>query len=462
MLIEFRVKNFKSFKELNKFTLVKGKQRFFEERIGHVDKLSVLKFSGIFGANASGKSNLVRAIKIMQFIVTHNSVPIDAMNEYFKLSSECENKPTYFEVLISIGEDIYTYGFEVNLKTWKIETEWLFKLHYKTDKTINETKIFDRLNGEIEFSSEKDADDRLKVYREDVKLFQNNLFLSHVGRNGFLVDKTNKIMKEILNVYNWFLTSLSVLYSGEPFVTPEFVHNLNTEEISKLLSSLDTGIKYVELQEVDEIDFKKDFYTTGTTLNDILRTFESQRFILNNGRKLTPTALLRTPNDYWVIKYNDNKLSFSRLVFYHDVDKRVPFMLGNESDGTLRLFELSGALLNKENDRTLIVDELDRCLHPMLTVEFVKLFLKKASNEQDRSQLIVTTHESHLLDLDLLRRDEIWFVVKKEGESSIYSLETYNVRFDKIIDKAYFEGRFDGVPVFESAFFPENVIYENK
>ena len=103
-------------------------------------------------------------------------------------------------------------------------------------------------------------------------------------------------------------------------------------------------------------------------------------------------------------------------------------------------------------NKVFVIDEVDRCLHPSLTYRFVETFLDIA--KQNGVQLIVTTHESRLMDFDLLRRDEIWFVDKnKNGESSIYSLEEYNARFDQKIDKAYLEGRYGGVPIF-SAVFP--------
>lgn len=102
-------------------------------------------------------------------------------------------------------------------------------------------------------------------------------------------------------------------------------------------------------------------------------------------------------------------------------------------------------------EKTYVIDELDRCLHPSLTYKFVDTFLQLA--EKRAVQLIVTTHESRLLDFDLLRRDEIWFVNKrKSGESDIYSLEEYNTRFDQKIDKAYLEGRYGGGPIFSTVF----------
>ena len=107
-------------------------------------------------------------------------------------------------------------------------------------------------------------------------------------------------------------------------------------------------------------------------------------------------------------------------------------------------------LIAGEN-KTYVIDELDRCLHPSLTYKFVETYLQIAA--QKNIQLIVTTHESRLLDFDLLRRDEIWFINKRTtGESDIYSLEEYNTRFDQKIDKAYLDGRYGGVPIFSTVF----------
>ena len=114
------------------------------------------------------------------------------------------------------------------------------------------------------------------------------------------------------------------------------------------------------------------------------------------------------------------------------------------------MLDLLEIILSGEG-KTYFLDELDRCMHPSLTYKFVDTFLRIAA-EKD-IQLVVTTHESRLLDFDLLRRDEIWFVDKrKTGESDIYSLEEYNKRFDQKVDKAYLEGRYGGVPVFSTVF----------
>ena len=171
--------------------------------------------------------------------------------------------------------------------------------------------------------------------------------------------------------------------------------------------------------------------------------------------------LLRFNKKFWIINVNrDGTMVFEKISFFHDQDKKYAFSLDDESDGTARILDLAEILLSDEKNKTYIVDELDRCLHPQLTCKFIKEFLEKAKQEGNNNQLIVTTHESRLLDFNILRRDEIWFVEKKDNVSNLYSLEEFNVRFDKKIDKAYLEGRYGGVPIFDEVF--PNVISGNE
>lgn len=133
----------------------------------------------------------------------------------------------------------------------------------------------------------------------------------------------------------------------------------------------------------------------------------------------------------------------------HDSDdgEEVLFDINEESDGTQRLLDIAPGLLDIfSTEKTYIIDELDRSLHADITTSIFKAFLNNTSDIH--SQLIVTTHETNLLDLELIRRDEIWFVQKnKQGESSLYSLEEYQPRFDKDVRRGYLAGRFGGIPM---------------
>lgn len=159
--------------------------------------------------------------------------------------------------------------------------------------------------------------------------------------------------------------------------------------------------------------------------------------------------MMRGNENYFFIHLNKEKGLTCKAIKFKHGDTDVLFNLYEESEGTIRLLDLLEVLLSDK--KTFFIDELDRCLHPCLSYEFIQNYLQLA--KEKNIQLIVTTHESRLMDFDLLRRDEIWFINKRyPGYSDIYSLEEYNSRFDQKIDKAYLDGRYGGVPVFNTIF----------
>ena len=137
----------------------------------------------------------------------------------------------------------------------------------------------------------------------------------------------------------------------------------------------------------------------------------------------------------------------SKLMFLHGADEGQ-YEYGEESDGTQRLIELLDVILNQGEDKVFVIDELNRSLHPQMTIKFVETFLK--FSEKKMTQLIITTHESNLMDLNILRRDEIWFAEKeKNNDTSLYTLEKFKIRYDKVVAKDYLAGRYGAVPVFQ-------------
>lgn len=161
-------------------------------------------------------------------------------------------------------------------------------------------------------------------------------------------------------------------------------------------------------------------------------------------------VIMRSRRDFFRLDIDKEENIACKTIKFSHGKRNILFDLREESDGTVRILDLLEILLSGKG-KTYVIDELDRCLHPSLTYKFVDAFFQAASKEN--IQLIVTTHESRLMDFDLLRRDEIWFVDKrKSGESDLYSLEEYNARFDQKIDKAYLEGRYGGVPIFSTIF----------
>ena len=213
-------------------------------------------------------------------------------------------------------------------------------------------------------------------------------------------------------------------------------------KLSNYLKLNDTGINRVLLEKTDgrikgmPIELEKKI--REKILSDMLKNEDSAK---------RPGVMVRTSENIYTFELSNSELQMFEIKFEHG-DSKIKYSLNEESDGTVRLIELFSVLFSKK-EKVFIIDELDRSLHPLLTYNFVQSFLDKEEN----SQLIVTTHEDRLLDLSLLRRDEIWFVKKdNDGDSQLYSLEEFKERFDKNIMNAYLDGRYGGTPKIRNLF----------
>lgn len=433
MLINFRTKNFLSYKEMTEFSMVAGSTKLKSDRLEKKDKFSLLKFSAIYGANASGKSNIINAMKVMKWMLV-KGLPEVSLDINFKLCDECKKLPTYFEVDLSLENHNYSYGFEYYAKENKITSEWLI------DLDDNEKIVFERdvVKGYFRFEVElpENLKNKFLVYIDDLKEDGDKLFLSFVYEKRKLFDNVN--LAPMLNIANWFYKKVFITEPSAPLTSLDYyLTDDKINEIASILKVFDTGIKSVKRVEVpiEEAEMK----IPSKIIEDVKKKFENkplQKFSL----------MLRKGNEIWIIEHEE-EYKYYKIYFYHE---DVPFDPDEESDGTLRLLDLAEVLLTNERDKVYVIDELDRCLHPQVTCQFVKIFLELAKIRN--VQLIVTTHESRLLDFEVLRRDEIWFTNKKDGATELYSLEEFNERFDKKIDKAYLDGRYGGIPIFDTIF----------
>ena len=251
-------------------------------------------------------------------------------------------------------------------------------------------------------------------------------------------------------IYVWIDRNLDINYPNRPISDYSYMAKTeNVQEVCRIISAFGTGITGFQIVGVEP---EKVLGNLPKKIRDkLLADMEERIAELNNNKDKSGFAfVMRSDKDFFILSVNrEEGIGCSTIKFSHGKEN-VLFNIAEESDGTIRILDLLEVLLSGEG-KTYVIDELDRCLHPSLTYKFVDTFLQLAAKRN--IQLIVTTHESRLLDFDLLRRDEIWFVNKrKSGESDIYSLEEYNARFDQKIDKAYLEGRYGGVPVFSTVF----------
>jgi AAA15 family ATPase/GTPase len=402
--------------------------------------VSALKAGVIYGANASGKSNLIKAIDFGRKTVLKGTKPEQPIStSFYKLDKKFLNKPTYIEYEIQHKGKNYAYGFILNAK--EILDEWLFELN-----RTGETKIFERKNTneydlDFFFKKNKTLEEKQFIEFTAKGTPRNQLFITQI-RNTNVTDNVTDI-QDILNVIDWFQNSLTVIYPGTKNISKKFeLHkDTNLQQVFKdMLDYFDTGIDGIEFKEVD---FEK-----MDIPNEVKEDVKNDLF---SEKSEKTSAFLSNPQDdkYYVIsKIDDITIQAKLLKTKHKIigGGFELFDLKDESDGTRRVMDLIPLLIDFfRGGNVFVVDEIERSLHPNLVRDFFEFILDKCENIN--SQLIVSSHEATLLTQKLLRKDEIWFAVKnKEGASKLHSLEDYNVRFDKEIMRDYLLGRFKGVP----------------
>jgi len=435
MLKRFIVENFSSYRDESILELTAGKSTTYTDHVVNFKNTKILKSAIIYGANASGKSNLIKAIEYAQGIIENGLNDTDTYKKYFRLDGISSKKETKFEFELELDGVFYSYGFSSILNTKEVSEEWLYRIDTSSPKMI-----FERQKNEISLGKELQGQTlktRFDIYSEDMKNQSNQLFLNEIAKKELDIDEV-KILNDI---YYWFEKKLIILYPNSKYgsISSIATNNNLSKIFKKYLNEFDTGI--IDISTIEE-DFEK-------SLKDL--PIEVKKAIEKNlieDKKAVKASLTSNGNYFTICKDENSDLKVKKLGLIHNEKFGEAFELKDESDGTKRLFDLIPLLSKFEDDYTIVIDEFDRSLHPKLARRLFELFYKI---EDSKSQLIVSTHESNLLDLGLLRRDEIWFAEKdKEGASKLFSLNQFKVRYDKQIEKAYLLGRYGAVPFFKT------------
>ncbi len=412
MLLNFTCSNFRSFRDAQTFSLLPGTTKNHRSHIIKFGVTDILSVSAIFGANASGKSNIYKAMKFSRdFILGYK---IDETS-YFRLDPTYKEKPSTFEYEFTLENRIYRYGFQIIISQHKVLGEWLWRL--SDNNSVEDELIFQRPVDNDQFPVKF-----IKLKYRNSKFLVLTL-IDEIRRN------KDKQLAELFDIRDWFEHNLKIVSTNTNLLHEIDYNEEQCLELGRLLSDFDTGIdttgfKLVSNAKNSEFPkYKRDDLSI------------SEHYVTKNKNEKTEAE----------VKEKDKSKKVWMLVNQHSRSNEL-FMWYDESDGTRRLMDLAPIIISPMPDVTFIVDELDRSLHPMVVYEFVRRFANVTPN-QYRKQLIFTTHQTCLLDQALLRRDEIWFVQKNnEGNSELYSLEDYNERFDKNIEKMYLGGRYDAIP----------------
>ncbi|WGV24340.1 AAA family ATPase [Halotia branconii] len=419
MLIEFSVGNYRSFKEQVTFSMVAANlvaqnKKLDENNVFEVDdNLQLLKSAAIYGANASGKSNLAKALDFMKWFMVNSSKETQSTEkiniERFQLSTETEKKPSFFEIVFLMNGNKYRYGFEATRDL--VVSEWLFYV-----PKLKETKLFERKLDKFSVS---------KTYKADgiqEKTRHNALFLSVSAQ--FNV----KIAEEILDLLTNRVNVVSGLEDGnyQGYTLSCLRKNKNKDEIIQLLKKLDLGFSNIKIEEIIE--------ESEITIDSWPRKLpdEQKNFVLTN--MVRRFSLVKTMHQ----KFDAEGNPVSTELF--DLEHQ-------ESEGTQKVFVLVGLLVDTLKDgKILIIDEFDARIHPLISRAIVKLFNSHETNSSN-AQLIFMTHDTNLLSNKLFRRDQIWFTEKNRyGATDLYSLAEYKIPEDASYESDYIKGRYGAIP----------------
>lgn len=452
MLVDFKVSNFSSFDEEQLFSMEAGKGRTHFDRVYNNGNLKLLRFMAIYGANASGKSNLVEAFAFARETII-DGLPSNCSNCYCRVAEENKTKPSIFEFTIEIEGKKYTYGFETILSAGTFTKEWLKEYCYSNVyKDIFYRNIIEKTFSVTSYFKDPAINDRLSIYAEDITADDSVLFLQLMNKNKDSLYSSVSELKIYKTIFNWFKYRLSVNSPNSAITNYSYLLDEDSiKQISDLLNKFGTGISEfkvadVPIEKVISVVSKGAMQEISEALSDQKKYFKEKNISKN------PAILLRNPvdNSMFIVELSDNdELRATTLQFNH-INTTAIFSLNEESDGTIRLLDLIEVLITDSSEKVYIIDEINRKFHPLLTEEFIKEYFK-IINER-KLQLIVTTHESRIMNLDLLRKDEIAFVNKDDsGRSTFFSLKTFPDRNDKKIITSYLHGDYSAIPIFKES-----------
>jgi AAA15 family ATPase/GTPase len=454
-----------SYSDEQEFNMIPSKCNQYPDRIiSNKSAQDLLNFSVLYGANASGKSNLTKAIALSKKIITNGISNSNIQHYWCKLDEKNKKEDSKFEYDFIVNQKTFSYGFMINLFDLEIKAEWLFEI--KGEKI---EQIFHRMNDES-YANEKYFENNFRefaVYLNDIKNTKNKLLLTEISEK----NKTEKEYEIFNEAFNWFQNKLQIVFpDSDTFPLPKlFSDEGKGDNIMKLLKYFQTGItnynrKILSKGEVDKL-------IPHEILNQIVLDLKNRRSKSSNASMTN--LIFSSRNKMIQLTYLDDIGEFKaeELLFYHNDEEKISFSLEEESDGTKRLIQLMGLIDNLNDNKVFIVDELDRSLHPLLVCQFVDTFLNLAGIKKSKSQLFITSHQTTLLDLDLLRGDEIWFVKKRrDNSSSLYRLSqfkkkrkiipkedesgkvkfSYKEEVDSELRNDYLLGRYGGIPDFKS------------
>lgn len=414
MLVEFRVKNFRSLRDEQVLSLVASKDKSLRDT--HTQDTGIpavpflLRSVAIYGANASGKSNLIKALQYMRGVVIESATLIKPGQTYkvqpFRLDADSASHPTEFETTFILDGIRHQYGFAMTQT--RIVSE-----HLLVYKAFKPQRWFER---QYDVKQDKDVYEFGPALKGPKHTWENA-----TRPNSLFLSMAAQLNSEALrSIFDWFANHL-VIFNEANQLAPQFSimalkNDVMRKEICEFLSSAD-----ISIADIDVVTRK----VAG----------QAMRFDFAAGKT----------------EVHPEEIEEHSLRFHHATENgKAIFEFEDESNGTRNLLALSGPVLDiLRKGLTLLIDELDTSLHTLLVRELVGMFHRPEVNTGG-AQLIFTTHDTSLLDApDLFRRDQVWLVEKdRDQASSLAALSDFSPRKNEAIERGYLLGRYGGVPFF--------------
>lgn len=392
MILEFCATNYLSIKEELKLSFVATP---LKEAIQGTNNLFALSDTGIsllrsavlYGANASGKSNVLKALAFFKRLVTDSFKDSQAGEEIdvesFRLNANSAKEPTVMETTFSDGEYIYRYGFEVDRSS--VQQEWLYRRLAK--KRAKEVELFYR-------------DGKKTDVHPKSQVFQEIVSRNMVRSNALLLSTAAQFNEEAsVNILRWLSDTQILFCSEDDKLWENAIRYLDDENLRERITAF---ARYADLgiENISKVDN---------------RLVSHHRQYDDEGREVNNVAF-----------------AFNR----------------NESEGTIKYFALAYPIIDAlDHGKRVIIDELDSKLHPLLVKRIIALFNDAKTNPYG-AQLLFTAHDTHLLSAELFRRDQVWFTQKDNlGATELYSLAEYKVRSNSPFEKDYLQGKYGATPL---------------
>ncbi|MTJ07740.1 ATP/GTP-binding protein [Anabaena sp. UHCC 0204] len=423
MLVEFSVENYRSIQEKQTLIMVASEDETMLDSntfsIPNNDDLRLVTSTAIYGPNASGKSNLLKAMQTLKNLVINSAsrmqigdkLPVEA----FRLNSESAKKPSSFEVIF-IRDDIrYEYGVSLNRE--RVFEEWLIAYPNEIQQNwFSREYLPDNPKFQPDEGYKWSFGKGLKGEKKRIQRFvrSNSLFISHAAQNNH---------PQLTEVFIFFQDEINILlHIDTPYIVDDNNNKNFQNQIAKLLTEADTDIADLKIE------------STPKTLNSSL-TYFLQQEMENRGMNISMKDITDV-----------GKLDIITVHKMNDSEQEVEFDIDDESDGTQRLFEIAGLWLYVlEYGEVIFIDELDRSLHPVLSKALIKMFNNPEINKNN-AQLIFTTHDTTLLDDEIFRPDQVWFTEKDNSMTQLYSLLDFRPRENESLQKGYLLGRYGAIP----------------